>query len=170
MGTILDSTARATVLENGGVLATVDVAASVDRVFRALTSDDVTKWWVSPGTFATKWIGDVRVGGRWQAIGVRNGRPYTLEGEFIELTPPRSMAYTWQTPGAEGPPTTVSYLLEPSDLGTRVLLRHSGLVSSETWDTISIGWETSLAHLAMLLGRERALDISSRVFTGPPTP
>jgi uncharacterized protein YndB with AHSA1/START domain len=157
MSTILDGTARAAVLANGHVLATVEVAAPPDRVFRALASGEVTKWWVSPGAFTQKWTGDVRPGGRWQAIGIDGGRPFTLQGEFVELAAPRSMAHTWQGSGADGGPTTVSYLLEPSDVGTRVLLRHAGLPSQAACDRASIGWETSLAHLAMLLGRERAL-------------
>ncbi len=63
------ATARAAAdLSEGLVLATVEVKAPPERVFRALASEEVTRWWVRPGVFDTRrWSGDVRRGGRWRA-------------------------------------------------------------------------------------------------------
>src|SRR5436189_1576493 len=87
--------------EEGVMLAGVEVAAPPDRVFRALTSTAILDWWVRPGVFDTReWTGDVRVGGRWQASGVGRGRPYGLEGEFLEVDPPRRLVHTWCAVGS----------------------------------------------------------------------
>src|SRR3954463_2021999 len=117
-------------LVDGRVVASVELAVVPERVFQALASRDVVDWWVNPGVFDTReWTGDVRVGGRWRASGMGNGRPYVLEGEFLEVDPPRKLVHTWQGVGAPGAPTTVSYLLERLDGGTRLTLRHSGIVA-----------------------------------------
>ncbi len=131
--------------------ATVEVAATPERVFRALASREVTDWWVRPGVFDTReWTGDVRAGGAWRASGMGKRGPYDLEGEFIEVDPPRGLVHTWHLVGTPGT-TTVSYLLEPLGEGTRVTLRHSGFTSSEVCAATGIGWETSLERLVEVL-------------------
>src|SRR5215471_4197262 len=120
-------------LTAGEILATVEIAAPPERVFRALTSKEIIDWWVRQGVFDTReWTGDVRVGGRWRASGVARGQPYALEGEFLEVDPPRKLVHTWQLVGMPGAPTKVSYLLEQIDGGTRITLRHSGFASRES--------------------------------------
>ncbi len=152
-GTDEKSRARAAAdLAEGSILASVEVAASPERVFQALASNEVLDWWVRPGVFDTReWAGDVRAGGRWQASGVGGGKPYTLEGEFLEVDPARKLVHTWHSVGAPGAPTTVTYLLEPLDTGTRVTLRHSGFTSREVCANTGIGWETSFERLAQSL-------------------
>src|SRR6476661_9802598 len=105
-------------LVDGRVVASVELAVGAERVFQALASRDVIDWWVRPGVFDTReWSGDVRVGGRWRASGFANGQPYVLEGEFLEVDPPRKLVHTWQRAGAPGQPTIVTYLLEALDGG-----------------------------------------------------
>jgi len=149
----MDSRARAVAdLPEGRILASVDIAASVERVFRALASKEITEWWVRPGVFnTTEWTGDMRTGGRWRAAGIGKGQPYALEGEFLEIDRPRKLVHTWQGVGRPGPPTTVTYLLEQVDGGTRITLRHSGFTSRDTCINTCIGWETSFERLAEFL-------------------
>jgi len=136
-------------LAEGCILASVEVAVPPERVFRALTSTEIVDWWVRPGVFDTReWTGDVRVGGRWRSSGIGGGKPYVLEGEFLEVDPPRKLVHSWHTVAAPGAPTTVTYLLEPLDKGTRITLRHSGFASREVCGNTCIGWETSFGRLA----------------------
>ena len=142
-------------LAEGHLLASVEVAAPPERVFPALASEEVLDWWVRPGVFnTTQWTGDVRVGGSWRASGIGNGRPYVLEGEFLEIDAPRRLVHTWHGVGTPGAPTIVTYLLERLDEGTRITLRHSGFTSRETCANTCIGWETSFARLAESLAPE----------------
>jgi uncharacterized protein YndB with AHSA1/START domain len=143
-------------LAEGLVLASVEVEAPPERVFDALASKEVTTWWVRPGVFDTReWTGDVRMGGAWRVSGMARGRPYALEGEFTEVDRPRKLVHTWRTVGAPGVPTTVAYLLEKVENGTRLTLRHSGFASRETCINTCVGWETSFEQLARILAGVR---------------
>ncbi|HEX4810790.1 MAG TPA: SRPBCC domain-containing protein [Bryobacteraceae bacterium] len=136
----------------GYVLATVEIAASPERVFQALASKEIVDWWVRPGVFDTReWSGDVRVGGRWRASGMAGGKPYVLEGQFLELDPPKKLVHTWHFPGAAETATTVTYLLEQLNEGTRLTIRHSGFPTGKSCANTSMGWETSLQRLAEIL-------------------
>ena len=87
----------------GLILASVEIAAPPERIFRALVSREICEWWVRPGVFdTTDWTGDAYVGGRWRASGTDSGRPYVIEGEFLEVDPPRKLVHTWQGIGAPG--------------------------------------------------------------------
>ena len=102
-------------LGEGLILASVEVRATPERVFDALTSEEaITRWWVRPGVFDTRqWEGDVSVGGRWSASGVGAGIPYALEGEFLQVEAPRKLIHSWHGVRAPGTPTVVTYLVEP---------------------------------------------------------
>src|SRR5260370_41393651 len=93
MSSINDTGARAVAdLAEGQLLACVEIAAAPERVFRALTSKEITAWWVRPGVFDTReWSGDVRVGGRWRAAGMFRGQPHAQEGEVIEIKSTRQI-------------------------------------------------------------------------------
>ena len=101
MSNINSSRARAVAdVTDGLILATVDIAATPERVFKALASKEICEWWVRPGVFDTReWTGDVRKGGRWRATGIGHGRPYAIEGEFLEVDPPNKLVHTWQPVG-----------------------------------------------------------------------
>lgn len=139
-------------LTEGLILASVEIAVPPERVFRALASKEIVDWWARPGVFDTReWTGDVRVGGRWQASGMGRGHPYMLEGEFLEVDPPRKLVHTWHRVGSPDAPTTVTYLLEPIDGGTRITLRHAGFTSRDATAGNSLGWEACFERLAAVL-------------------
>ena len=160
MTSINDTRARAVAdLAEGLVLASVDVAATPERVFHALASKEITDWWVRPGVFDTReWTGDVRAGGRWRASGMTRGEPYVQEGEFLEVEPPRWLVHTWERAGKPDVASTVTYLVEPMDGRTRVTLRHLGFASRDMCSAFAIGWETSLERLAEILAPEFSLN------------
>jgi uncharacterized protein YndB with AHSA1/START domain len=147
-------TARAVAdLGAGLCIATVEVPASAERVFDALASDEICRWWVRPGVFDTReWTGDVRPGGRWRAAGVGGGRPYVLEGQFLEVDRPHRLVHTWTLGGTPEATTTIECVLEAADGGTRVTLRQSRFAARATCAATAIGWETSFEQLARLLG------------------
>src|SRR2546430_14479714 len=80
----------------GLIVASVEIARTPDRVFQALATREIVDWWVNPGVFDTReWSGDVRVGGEWRASCVARGTPYKMDGEFLEVEPPRKLVQTW---------------------------------------------------------------------------
>jgi uncharacterized protein YndB with AHSA1/START domain len=137
---------------DGLVVASVEIARTPERVFKALATKEIVEWWVNPGVFDTReWSGDVRVGGRWSASGIARGAPYTLEGEFLEVDPPRKLVQTWHRVGMPGAPSTLTYLLEPITGGTRLTVRHAGIVAPEQRQNMSAGWRTSCDRLSEIL-------------------
>ncbi len=132
-------------------VVTAELPASPQRVFEALTSSEITKWWVREGVFDTReWSGDVRAGGKWRASGVGRGNPYTLEGEYLEVDAPKKLVHTWQVSGVPVV-MSVTYELQPAERGTRVTLYHAGCPTQDVHDATRIGWETSFDALRRLL-------------------
>jgi len=155
-----DTRARAVAdLTEGLILASVEVAADPERVFRALASKEITDWWVRPGVFDTReWTGDVCAGGRWRASGMTRGEPYVQEGAFLDVEPPRRLVHTWEGAGKPNAASTVTYFVEAINGRTRVTLRHAGFASRDMCNAFAIGWETSLERLAEILALEFSLD------------
>ncbi len=139
-------------LVDGCIVASVELATTPERVFRALASSEVIDWWVNPGVFDTReWTGDVRVGGQWRASGIARGEPYALEGKFLEVDPPRKLVQTWHRAGAPGTPSTVTYLLEPITGGTRLTVRHADIAAPDQRSNIGAGWQSSFDRLSEIL-------------------
>jgi uncharacterized protein YndB with AHSA1/START domain len=157
MGDFKSGAARAVAdVVEGELLASVEVPATPQRVFLALGSQEVTRWWVRPGVFDTReWTGEVRVGGRWRASGIARGNPYALEGEFTAVDPPRKLVHTWIAVGEPVGPMKVTYHLEKIDTGTRITVRHSGFSSPLACMMTAAGWETSFNRLSEILASEK---------------
>jgi uncharacterized protein YndB with AHSA1/START domain len=148
------SSARAIAdLAAGSILATVDIAASAERVFRALSDPkELIEWWGSPETYrAHRWDADFRVGGKWGVEGTSaSGAPYSVFGEFLEITPPRRIVQTWSYDwdnGRNQPPTKLTYVLEDIPGGTRVTVRHEGFANPDACGSHATGWERVLHWL-----------------------
>ena len=141
------------------LLARVDVPAAPAVVFRALTSSEITRWWVRPGVFDTReWTGVVRVGGQWRTSGIFRGQPYTQHGEYLEIDTPRRLVMTLQGGGEPDARTIVTCTLEPIEDGTRLMIRQSGFATAERCQAFALGWETSFEQLAEMLTPEFAAD------------
>src|SRR5262245_47193804 len=114
---------------SGTVLASVEIAAPPERVFKALTTpEEIVRWWGSDSVYrTTEWVQDLRVGGRWKATGKgADGSPFSVEGEFLEIDAPRRLVHSWKPEWDGGHVTRVTYRLEPIERGTRVTVRHEG--------------------------------------------
>ncbi len=142
--------------KTGEIEASADFDTTPERLFRALTTQEVCNWWVRPGVFNTQeWSGDVREGGRWAAAGIGGGQPYQLEGEFVAIEEPIRLSQTWSAVGAPFEPAMLTYELEPRSEGVQLRLRHSGLPNAEVCEKTRAGWETSLARLQEIVAAEK---------------
>jgi uncharacterized protein YndB with AHSA1/START domain len=136
----------------GTILARIEIAVPPERVFRALTTDELTKWWGSAEMYRTTAFKiDLRPGGAWRSDGMgADGQPFHVGGTVLELDPPRKLVQTWQPSwDADGAPTTVSYLLDAIETGTRLTVRHSGFGPRVTsCESHANGWVRVLGWLA----------------------
>ena len=134
----------------GMLLASVEIKASPERVFRALASEDIAKWWGSPDLYrVTEWTGEIKVGGRWRSVGIgRDGKPFEVNGEFLEIDPPKKLVQTWAPKWLNGAATKVTYLLDAIEGGTRITVRHEGFGDAvEACHSHTAGWEQVLTWL-----------------------
>src|SRR5262245_2304920 len=141
-------------LGEGVVLARVEIAASPDRVFRALTTEELLKWWGADGVYrTTKFAIDPPPGGQWRTEGVgADGTNFHVEGQVLEIDPPRRLVQTWKPSWGEGAVTTLTYSLEPIDGGTRVTVRHTGFGGRpQLCEGHGQGWERVLGWLGAYL-------------------
>jgi uncharacterized protein YndB with AHSA1/START domain len=137
-------------LFGGLILATVDIDVSPERVFRALSSEEILQWWGDSTLYrTTKWTADVRVGGAWRADGkAADGSPYCVYGEYLEVDPPNRLVQTWKPDWDPGAATRVTYRLEPRDGGTRLTVRHEGFGDQrQSCEGHAMGWERVLQWL-----------------------
>jgi uncharacterized protein YndB with AHSA1/START domain len=137
-------------LDQGIILASVEIAVPPERVFAAITDGtEIVRWWGTDEPYrTTSWTSDLRPGGKWRAEGAgADGTPFWVEGEFLEVDPPHRLVQTWNPQWDQGTPTTITYTLSSTETGTRLTLRHEGFgergVScqghSEGWIRV-LGW------------------------------
>ncbi|HSN25905.1 MAG TPA: SRPBCC domain-containing protein, partial [Kofleriaceae bacterium] len=112
----------------GIVLARVEIAVPPERVFKALTTEELTAWWGADDMYrTTKFTIDLRPGGAWRTEGRgADGSDFHVEGEVLEVDPPRRLVQTWKPSWEPGAATTIVYTLDAIEGGTRVTVRHSG--------------------------------------------
>jgi uncharacterized protein YndB with AHSA1/START domain len=163
MTTTSTTGAARAVTDGDTILATVDIAMPPARVFRALNTDELQRWWGSADTYRmTRWRADLRVGGRW-SVAVRNADGSTLPagGEVLEIEAPRKITFTrkyeWEFPVLGRRVTTVTYRFDPIPAGTRVTVRHDGFAGlTEPAAAHAEGWERVLGWLDAYMSSESA--------------
>lgn len=140
-------------LTSGVILASVEIAAEPERVFRALCSEEIASWWGSPETYrVTRWTGDVRPGGWWRSEGASaDGTTFAVGGDILEVEPPTLLVQTWRYEHKAGDITTVRFQIDAIDGGARVTVRHSGFTNRVACESHERGWERVLRLLSAFL-------------------
>ena len=148
------------------VLAEIFIAAPPERVFEAITDPaQISRWWGQKGLYRINErnadVRDVRVGGKWYCSGEgADGKKFSVEGEYLEIDPPRRLVHTWIASYGIPNKTTVYWDLIPQNVhglhpsgpkkagtGTLVKLRHEGFTGDpqgcishgEGWKRV-LGW------------------------------
>lgn len=157
--------ATATVTPNqNAVIAEIFIAAPPARVFQAISDPtQLPKWWGQDGLYhVTKSTMDVRPGGKWRSDGVgADGKTFYVEGEYLEVDPPRKLVHTW-VGSYDATKTVVYWELEPqtvhhlqssgprkSGTGTLVRVRQEGFAGNvESAKAHGEGWIRVLGWLS----------------------
>ncbi|HLW85695.1 MAG TPA: SRPBCC domain-containing protein [Candidatus Sulfotelmatobacter sp.] len=145
------------------VVAEIFIAAPPARVFEAISDPEQTaRWWGKADLYRlTETTADLRPGGKWRSAGVgADGKPFHVEGEYLEIDPPRRLVHTWMGSYSAGLKTVVHWELEPTDIhglhssgpkkagtGTLVRVRQEGFAAApaqaashtEGWKRV-LGW------------------------------
>jgi len=164
--------------DNNTVLAEIFIAAPPERVFQALTDpQQMSKWWGQKGMYrVTENTSDLRPGGKWSSAGVSaDGKPFSVDGEYLEIDRPRLLVYTWNPSFAHKLKTTVRCELEAHDVhglqhrgpqrvgtGTLVKIRQDGFAGNvEQAQDHSIGWTRVLGWMQAFVEKGETVDTRS---------
>jgi len=139
-------------VDSGVVKAEIEIEATAARVFRALTDPtDLAAFWGSDDMYRTSdWKIDLRPGGSWSAVARgADGSRMTMDGEYLEVDPPRLLVFTWRPSWDDYAVTTVRYDLEPTATGTRLRVTHTGFADRDMAAAgTGEGWKRVLQWLA----------------------
>lgn len=143
------------------VVATIEIATSPERAFKAMTSAEVEEWWGAPMLYRfANWRSDLRVGGRWQVdVCLANGTTRPASGEYLIVQAPYRVTltrrYDWDHPILGRQATRVTYRFEPVEGGTQVIVLQDEFGSPEAAREHADGWQRTLDFLyAYLTGRK----------------
>ncbi len=124
--------------DQDAIVSEIQIAASPDRVFQALTTaSELKRWFGSPECPTKHWKMDARPGGHYSytteagSVVVNGVREFTCHGEILEYDPPRVLVYTWLANWHDdvNRQTIVRWELSPQSGGTHVRVTHSGLAT-----------------------------------------
>jgi uncharacterized protein YndB with AHSA1/START domain len=131
--------------------------APAEAVFDAWTSAEVLRrWWPAGSDWETPVADvDVRLGGTLRLV-MRSpdGEEFGGRGEYLEITPPKRLVFTWTWDGHEGHEGTQLVEVdfrEREDGSTTVVLTNRGLPDEEAKRQHRDGWEASFDNLDRVL-------------------
>jgi uncharacterized protein YndB with AHSA1/START domain len=137
----------------GTIVGVADVSATPERVFDALSTDQVERWWRAPEYyFQRDWTADLRVAGPWSAEVVwADAKVAPAEGEFCEVSRPGKLVMTrrfgnhllmWTRE------MTMTHRIQPREEGTRLTVRDAGFIGrAAAADGNAEHWERVLTWL-----------------------
>ncbi len=127
--------------------------ASIEAVFQAWTSaEKVCRWFAPSSDFTVKVpLMDAQAGGQYR-IEMTNpdGATYTAIGEYLEVSEPDKLVFTWGWDGGDGG-MLVTIDLAFRDGKTELVLTHEQFPDSGSRDHHSEGWTGCLGRLGEYL-------------------
>jgi uncharacterized protein YndB with AHSA1/START domain len=132
--------------------------APAERVYRAFLDPDAMAKWLPPNGFTGKVHQmDARVGGsyRMSFTNFSTGQSHTFGGQYLELVPNERIRNTdiFDDPNLPGTMQTTVVLTQVS-CGTEVNVVQEGIPEVIPPEACYLGWQESLALLAMLVEAE----------------
>jgi uncharacterized protein YndB with AHSA1/START domain len=132
--------------------------ATPESVFAAWTSEKMLRRWYQP---AADWDTpvaevDLRVGGKIRLVmRTPNGEDISGGGEYIEISPPHRLVFTWawDQGDARGTQRIEVDLTDNGDGTTTAVLTNRGLVDEASREDHRDGWEGSFDNLERALAQ-----------------
>ena len=132
--------------------------ANPERIYRAFLDADAMAKWLPPHGFTCKVHHmDPRVGGTYvmSFTNFGTGHGHSFSGEYLELVPSEKILYTdkFDDPSLPGQMRTTVTLKQVS-CGTQLDVVQEGVPEAIPVEMCHLGWQESLAQLAMLVEPE----------------
>lgn len=132
--------------------------APAERVYRAFIDPEAVVKWLPPHGFTARVHEmDARVGGRYRMsfTQLSNGQAHSFGGEFLELVPAERIRHTdrFDAPNLSGQMmTTITF--KAVMVGTELSVVQEGIAAEIPPEACCLGWQESLALLALLVEAE----------------
>ena len=113
-----------------------------EAVFRAWTTRELLEQFMCPGWRAAARVTcDPRPGGRFtiDMLG-EQGEVWHHEGEYLEVTPPSRLKFTWISAATKNRPSVVTIDFLEREGKTELVLVHEGLPDQKGRDGHTVGW------------------------------
>jgi len=161
--------------DQNAVVAEIFIAAPPERVFQAITDPhQMPQWWGQQGMYRiTEWQADLRPGGKWSSVGMgADGKSFRVDGEYLEVDPPRLLVHTWIASYSGPLKTVVRWELEPREvhglqhrgprrvgMGTVVKVRQEGFAGdSQACASHAQGWTRVLGWMQAFVEEGETVD------------
>jgi len=134
-----------------------EIAAPPAELFDAwLDAEKMSQWMRPMDTERSKVKLDARVGGEFEVIMYTPNGEVPHTGTYQEITRPRRLVFTWNSPyaGSHGSLVTVDF--KPKGRGTEIVLTHERLPSEEMVKAHTGGWTSILERLVATYADTRA--------------
>lgn len=128
---------------NAKVVVTRVVAAKRQLIWDLWTDAERMPMWILDGGTATL---DLRVGGKYHLDMHYQGKSYPHDGEYLEITPPERLVFTWTSASTNWEPSIVTVELKDLGAKTEIVLTHEGLPDKTAQDHRG-GWEEILGWM-----------------------
>jgi uncharacterized protein YndB with AHSA1/START domain len=132
--------------------------APAERVYRAYMDPDAMAKWLPPNGFTGKVHHlEAKVGGTYKMsfTNFTSGHSHSFGGKFLELVPNERIRHsdTFDDPNLPGTMQT-TIVLKKVSVGTEMEVVQEGIPDAIPADACYLGWQESLALLAMLVEAE----------------
>ena len=131
------------------------VRSTPEKVYRAFLDADAMSKWLPPYGFTGKvHHADVKVGGtfRMSFTNFTNGKSHSFGGNYLELVPHERLRYTDKFDDPNLPAEMqVTVTLKKVSVGTEVNIVQEGIPAVIPVEACYLGWQESLAQLAVLV-------------------
>ena len=125
------------------------IPAAPERLFSAWTEPrQLLAWWGPPGVRCVEANVDLRPGGRYRFKAERpDAPPIVIVGEFLTISRPRELVYTWSIDEQAGPTEQVTVRFTPEGAGSDVVVTHERIAEDDVLRDHRDGWIGCLAEL-----------------------
>ena len=128
------------------ISATIEriIPASRDRVWKALTTEQLAGWFWPP-RFATTVRLDLRVGGAYRIDGP--GAGMAVSGVFVAVDEPERLVQTWRWDGEDAETLVTFTLAQTPDGATALTIVHEKFADEQSRANHAQGWNDCLDRL-----------------------
>lgn len=134
------------------------IAATAEELFDAWLDPAGLAVWMRPGSTKNTTVKvDARVGGEFEIIMHTPGGPVPHTGTYQEISRPRRLVFTWNSPHAFYIDSLVTVEFRPSRGATEIVLTHERLPDAEAVAKHTSGWSDILMLIEQTFGQQRSI-------------